>query len=247
MSIAYLGLETARQLKNARSLIFSLAVPVVMLFAFGGAFGAGGAVDKTTGLPWIMVTTLQMAAYGAMIAGLSQSFSIVTERQLGWNRQLRITPLSGTGYLLSKMVSAIVLAAVAIVVIMALSASVFHPDLPLAGWLAAGFGILAGVIPFALIAIIIGQFAKPDWAQPMFMAVFMGLSLLGGLWIPLQIFPAWVANIGRAVPSYWLNRLGIMGAKLDGDFVTPALVLLGWTIVLGAFIIWRYRRDAARD
>lgn len=247
MSIAYLGLETLRQLKNARTLIFSLAVPVVMLLAFGAAFGVGGAVDKTTTLPWTMVTTLQMAAYGAMIAGLSQSFSIVTERQLGWNRQLRITPLSGTGYLISKMACALAVSAVAIVAIMLISVFVFHPDVPLAGWIAAGVAIWCGVIPFALIAILIGQFAKPDWAQPLFMAVFMGLSLLGGLWVPLQIFPDWVSTIGKAVPSYWLNRLGIMGARLDGDFIAPALVLVAWTLVLGGFIIWRYRRDAARS
>ena len=29
-------------------------------------------------------------------------------------------------------------------------------------------------------------------------------------------------------------------------FVTPALVLAAWTVALGALIVWRYRRDAAR-
>jgi ABC-2 type transport system permease protein len=80
----------------------------------------------------------------------------------------------------------------------------------------------------------------------MFMAVFLGFSLLGGLWVPLQIFPAWVSDVARVVPSYWLNRIGQMGAHLSGDVLTPALVLAAWTVVLGAFIIWRYRRDAAR-
>jgi ABC-2 type transport system permease protein len=49
------------------------------------------------------------------------------------------------------------------------------------------------------------------------------------------------------VPSYWLNRLGQMGAHLGGDVLEPVLVLLAWTLVLGAFIVWRYRRDAARQ
>jgi len=247
MSIAYLRLETLRQMKNARTLIFSLAVPVVMLFAFGGSFGSSGAVEPKSGLPWIVLTTIQMAAYAAMIAALSQSFSIVNERELGWNRQLRITPLSGTGYLISKAATALILGALGIVILMVISQLAFHPDLSVGGWLAAGLAIWCGIVPFALIGVIIGQFAKPDWAQPIFMATFMGLSLLGGLWVPLQIFPDWVSNVAKAVPSYWLNRLGQMGAKLDGDWLTPALVLLGWTVVLGAFIIWRYRRDAARS
>jgi hypothetical protein len=62
------------------------------------------------------------------------------------------------------------------------------------------------------------------------MAVFMGMAVLGGLWIPLQIFPAWVANVAQVVPSYWLNRIGQMGAHQAGDILTPAIVLLGWTL-----------------
>jgi ABC-2 type transport system permease protein len=246
MTFAYIRLESTRQLKNARTLIFSLAVPVVMLFAFGGAYGAGGAVDPVTRLPWIVVTTIQMAAYGGMIAALSQSFNIVNERSIGWNRQLRITPLSGSGYLVSKIIAAMVAALAAVVLITIISVVSFHPDLGAMNWLAACAAVWLGVIPFALVAILIGQFAKPDFAQPMFMAVFLGFSLLGGLWVPLQIFPAWVSDVARVVPSYWLNRIGQMGAHLSGDVLTPALVLAAWTVVLGAFIIWRYRRDAAR-
>ena len=74
----------------------------------------------------------------------------------------------------------------------------------------------------------------------------MGMAVLGGLWIPLQIFPAWVANVAQAVPSYWLNRVGQLGALQSGDALTPALVLVAWSLALGALIVWRYRRDAAR-
>ncbi|MPV48613.1 MULTISPECIES: ABC transporter permease [unclassified Pseudactinotalea] len=247
MSLTYVRLESLRQLKNTRTLLFTLAVPLVMLFAFGGTFGAGGSMDDVTHLPWIVVTTIQMAAYGAMIAALSQSFNIVNERSLGWNRQLRITPLSGTGYLVSKVVTAMLLALVAIVVVIAVAAVVFRPDLGTAAWLATGLGIWFGVLPFALIGLLIGQFAKPEFAQPLFMAVFMGLSLLGGLWVPLQIFPAWMSEAAQVVPSYWLNRLGQMGAHLSGDVLTPALVLTAWTLVIGTVIVWRYQRDAARS
>ncbi len=247
MSIAYVGLESFRQIKNARAMIFTLAVPLVMLVAFGGTFGGAGQVDGVTRLPWIVVTTIQVAGYGGMMAALSQAFNIVTERSIGWNRQLRITPLSGTGYLVSKMVTAMLMGLVSILVIFGVSMLLYHPTLPPMNWMTAGLGLWLGVLPFALIGILIGQFAKPEYAQPLFMAVFMGMAVLGGLWIPLQIFPAWVANVAQVVPSYWLNRIGQMGAHQSGDILTPVLVLLGWTLVLAGFIIWRYRRDAARS
>ncbi len=247
MTIAYVGLESFRQIKNARAMIFTLAVPLVMLVAFGGTFGGAGQVDAVTTLPWIVVTTIQVAGYGGMMAALSQAFNIVTERSIGWNRQLRITPLSGTGYLMSKVIAAMLMGLVSILVIFGVSMALYHPSLPAMNWMTAGLGLWFGVLPFALLGILIGQFAKPDYAQPLFMAVFMGMAVLGGLWIPLQIFPAWVANVAQVVPSYWLNRIGQMGAHQSGDILTPGLVLLGWIVGLAALIIWRYRRDAARS
>jgi len=247
MSIAYLGLESVRQLKNVRNTVFTFAVPLVMLLLFGGIYGSGGQFDKVTGLPWIVVTTVQMAGYGGMMAALGQAFTIVTERSVGWNRQLRLTPLSGLGYLLSKVAAALIVALASIIALIVISVIVFHSSLSFGGWAMAALGLWLGVIPFALIAVLIGQFAKPQFAQPLFMVVFLGMAILGGLWVPLSVLPSWMTNIAQVVPSYWLNRLGQMGANLSGDVLEPALVLLGWTLVLGAFIIWRYRRDAARQ
>ena len=247
LPIRYVLLQTKRQLRNVRATVFTFAVPVIMLLVFGAAYGAGGQVDPATKLPWLVETTMQMAAYGAMMAALSQAFAIVNERAVGWNRQLRVTPLSGAGFLASKVIAALVLAAVSITIVSLVSVLALHASMSPMRWLSAGFGVWCGVIPFALIAILIGQFAKPSFAQPLFMVVFMGLAILGGLWVPLSIMPSWMAGVAHLLPSYWLNRMGQMGAGAPGSFGEPVLVLVGWALVLGALIVWRYRRDAVRQ
>jgi ABC-2 type transport system permease protein len=244
MNIRYFGLEMARQLRNARSLIFTFAVPVAMLLIFGSTYGAQ--FDKAAHLQWIIVTTVQMGAYGAMMAALAQAFTIVNERSVGWNRQLRITPLSGTGYMITKVSSALAVGLLSIIVVFAVSILALHAQLSVQGWVMAGLGLWVGIIPFALIAVLIGQFAKPSFAQPLFMVTFLGLAILGGLWVPLDILPTWVGNVAQAAPSYWLNKLGQMGAGLTGNIGTPTIVLGAWTVVLAALIAWRYRRDSAR-
>ncbi|WP_083403604.1 ABC transporter permease [Curtobacterium sp. MCBA15_001] len=243
----YVALETARQLRNVRAMVFTFAVPVVMLLVFGGAYGSQ--LDPTTHLRYLVVTTLQMASYGAMMAALSQAFVLVTERSLGWNRQLRITPLSGWAFLVSKVIAAMAFAAMSILVTLVVAVLALHAALDPGHWVAAASGIWCGVVPFALIAVLIGQFAKPSFAQPLFMVVFMGLAILGGLWVPLSVMPAWMGDVAHLLPSYWLNRIGQMGAGATGTagMLEPALVLTGWAVVLGAVIVWRYRRDAARQ
>jgi ABC-2 type transport system permease protein len=244
MNIRYFGLEMARQLRNARSLVFTFAVPVVMLLIFGSTYGAQ--YDSAAHLQWIIVTTVQMGGYGAMMAALAQAFTIVNERSVGWNRQLRITPLSGSGYMITKVSSALAVGLLAIIVVFVISITALHAHLSVQGWLMAGLGLWIGIIPFALIAILIGQFAKPSFAQPLFMVTFLGLAILGGLWVPLDILPTWVSNVAQVAPSYWLNKLGQMGAGLTGNVGTPTLVLGAWTLVLAGLITWRYRRDSAR-
>lgn len=247
LPIRYVYLETKRQLRNVRAMVFTFAVPVIMLLVFGSAFGSQ--TDPTTHLQYLVVTTLQMASYGAMMAALSQAFAIVNERSIGWNRQLRVTPLSGWGFMVSKVIAAMAFAAVSIVITVLVATVGLHASLDPAHWFAAGFGIWCGVIPFALIAILIGQFAKPSFAQPLFMVVFMGLAILGGLWVPLSVMPDWMGSVAHLLPSYWLNRIGQMGAGATGSsgMTEPAMVLAGWAIVLAAVIVWRYRRDAARQ
>ena len=244
MNIRYFGLELGRQLRNARSLVFTFAVPIVMLLIFGSVYGAE--FDKAAHLQWIIVTTVQMGGYGAMMAALAQAFPIVNERSVGWNRQLRITPLSGTGYMITKVASALAVGLMSIILVLLVSVIFLHANLSFGGWVMAALGLWAGIIPFSLIAILIGQFAKPTFAQPLFMVTFLGLAILGGLWVPLDILPVWVGNVAQVVPSYWLNKLGQMGAALSGNALTPTLVLGAWTLVLAALITWRYRRDAAR-
>lgn len=247
LPVRYVLLETKRQLRNVRAMVFTFAVPVVMLLVFGAAFGSQ--LDPATHLQYLVVTTLQMASYGAMMAALSQAFAIVNERSIGWNRQLRVTPLSGWGFLVSKVIAAMAFAAVSIVVTLLVAVLALHASLDAGHWVAAAFGIWCGVVPFALIAILIGQFAKPSFAQPLFMVVFMGLAILGGLWVPLSVMPAWMGDVAHLLPSFWLNRIGQMGAGATGTsgMLEPALVLTGWAIALGAVIVWRYRRDAARQ
>jgi ABC-2 type transport system permease protein len=64
--------------------------------------------------------------------------------------------------------------------------------------------------------------------------------------MPLSILPGWLSNVAQAVPSYWLDRPGQMGASPSGNAMLPAAILLARTIVVAVLITWRYRRDAAR-
>jgi hypothetical protein len=98
MTGIYLRSEVRRTFRNPRYLIFALAMPLV-LFA---AFGAAQSHNHLSGITVSAYIMVSMATFGAMSTVFSTGGAIAFERAIGWNRQLRITALTGRAYVAGK-------------------------------------------------------------------------------------------------------------------------------------------------
>jgi ABC-2 type transport system permease protein len=241
MSFGYLILEVRRAMRNRRVLIFAVAFPVLLFLLYVSIFTAG---DKT-GIGVLMVN---MTAFGALSAALFSGTRVAMERALGWQRQLRLTPLPGSGYLLAKGITGMVLALPAVVFVPLVGAVVEGVSLDASGWLRVTLGIWLAVIPFVLFGLLIGQTGTPDSVQQVSSITMLVMSLVGGIFIPIDSMPHWLMNIAHVLPSYWLGQVGrgAVTTDLSVNLGEAVLVLAIWTAVLGLAVVRRYRRDSAR-
>lgn len=241
MSVTYLLLEVRRAMRNGRFLIFSIAFPVLLFLLYVGIFAKG---DKEI----IGVLMVNMTAFGALTAAMFAGGRVALERALGWQRQLRLTPLSGPGYLAGKGLTAMMLAIPAVILVPVVGAVAEGVSLDAAGWLRVTIGIWLAAIPFALIGLFIGQIGTPESMQPIMSITMMTTSMLGGIFIPIDTMPDWLSKIAHVLPSYWLGQVGrgAVTATLSVDLGQTVLVLAVWTLVLGVVVTRRYRRDSAR-
>jgi len=241
MSFGYLILEVRRTMRSTRFLIFSIAFPVLLFLLYVGIFANG---DKSV----VGILMVNMTAFGALSAALFAGGRVAVERSLGWQRQLRLTPLSGSGYLSAKGVTGMLLALPAIVLVPLIGAVVEGVSLDAGGWLRVTIGIWLAVIPFVLIGLFIGQIGTPDSIQPIMSLTMMTMSLLGGIFIPVDSMPGWLLNVAHVLPSYWLGQVGrgAVTSDLSVNLGQAVLVLAVWTAVLGFAVVRRYRRDSAR-
>jgi ABC-2 type transport system permease protein len=241
MSVTYLLLEVRRAMRNGRFMIFSIAFPVLLFLLYVGIFANG---DKEI----VGVLMVNMTAFGALTASMFAGGRVALERALGWQRQLRLTPLSGPGYLAGKGVTAMMLAIPAVVLVPVIGAVVEGVSLDAGGWLRVTIGIWLAVIPFALIGLFIGQIGTPESMQPIMSITMMGMSMLGGIFIPIDTMPDWLSKISHVLPSYWLGQVGrgAVTSDLSVNLGQAVLVLAVWTVVLGFGVVRRYRRDSAR-
>jgi ABC-2 type transport system permease protein len=200
-------LEVLRVLRNKRYLIFTIALPVVLYLAFGRqnttAYGVGFKA-------FYMIAMASIGAFSGALSGNVQRIS--QERKDGWIRQLRITSLPATSV-------------PSIVIVLALGR--FYGGVQLAPWkwIAIGLVIWLGSLAFAALAIAIGYRFMPDAAQPIAMFVYLGMSLLGGLWFPLT---GALGKFAQALPTYQVTRIGtdIIG---QGTFPMSKLaIILAW-------------------
>lgn len=242
MTSRYLLLEVRRAYRNRRFLIFTIIFPVGLFLVYSSMYSGG----KTGGVGTHAYLMASMAAFGAMVAALSSGTRIAVERDSGWNRQLRLTPLRPSSYLVGKAVVGMLVALPAIILVYAAGALVEGVDLGGIQWLGSAVGLWLGVLPFAMLGIVIGYLASPESSQPIFAICFMGLSLFGGLWIPVEVLPETMAQIAQILPSYWLGLIARspLGDGLDWVAVP---VLAGWTVLLALVVAWRYRADTARS
>lgn len=238
----YTRYELLRTFRNRRFFIFSLVFPLILYFVIAApnrnVHNFGG-----SGTPAPLYYMVSLAGFGAMTAVLSSGARIAAERTAGWNRQLRITPLSPRAYFRTKVATGYLMALVTIAVLYASGASL-GVTIPLAGWLEMTGLILVGLIPFAALGILIGHLLTADSLGPVMGGLTSLLALVGGAWFPLGQH-GFLHDLAQGLPSYWLIQASRV--TVGGHWqATGWLVIAAWTIVLSVLAVAAYRRDTQR-
>jgi len=238
-----LRLELRRLLRNRRTVIFTLVMPVVFFLLFGlNDSYAHDSAGHGNVAAFIMIS---MAVYGAMLATTSTGASVSIERSLGWSRQLRLTPLAPAAYISVKLVMALVVGAASIVAVFVAGIVTGKAEMPTHLWIETGLIAWVGSLVFAAFGLFMGYVLPGENVMQVLGPVLALLAFLGGLFVPLD--PGSVMEtIAKFTPMYGLNQL--VHAPLTGDQVQVAWVLnvLVWLAVFGTGAMSRFRRDTAR-
>ena len=242
MNTRFLALELRRAVRNGRYLIFTVVLPSVMFVLFVSLYGGGEGMFPN-GLPVTTSLMMNMALFGVMAGPLSIGARIAVERGLGWQRQLRLTPLTGSGYLFTKGALSMLVGLPGILLVCAIGAiEGVRMDAP--HWLGVLATLWLGAIPFVLLGIVIGLIATPDGMQAITGLASMLFGLLGGIWIPADVAPAWLATIMKALPTYWVKQL-TQAPFVSGVDVKQALfVITLWVAGLSLIAVRRYRAQS---
>jgi ABC-2 type transport system permease protein len=243
MNLDYLKFDILRTLRNRRVLIFAVLMPLVLFLIFGATLHTGDSEGGISAIAYVMVS---MAMFGSMNAAMSSGGVIAMERDGGWNRTLRLTPLKPQAYVASKVILSLLLAVPPLVVVFVAGMIIGHVDLSAGQWITVALVSWLGALPFAGLGLVIGYVAKPDSVQPITGLTTMLIAAFGGLWLPIEQMPHAMKTIAQLTPAYWTGLSSRSALTESGLDMHAVLIVLVWTVVLGAIGLRRFRADTAR-
>jgi ABC-2 type transport system permease protein len=181
--------------------------------------------------------------------------SAAIERQQGWGRQLGLTGLGGSGYMVGKILVALGIALLPIVVIFvvgALTGARFDE-----GWMwpASGGLALLGAIPFALYGLAAALLFRSEAAVSAASGILVVLAFFGNLFMPLT---GTLLTIAKFTPVYGIATLTrwpqLEGAVVDTSGGAPAsdplwaivLNVGAWTVIFAVLCLVASRRSTRR-
>jgi ABC-2 type transport system permease protein len=241
ISATYFRYEVIRNFRIWQFLFFALAWPLIVYFTVTSA--NRHAIFDGTSFPLYFMTG--MAAMGTIIGVVSRGSLIAVERSIGWTRQMRITPLRAGAYFGAKVACGYLMALLCIAA-MSVAGLIMGVRLPATDWLTMVGLLLVGLIPFAVLGILLGHLLAPEALLPAVGGITTLFALLGGAYGFLVARSGLLFDVIKGLPSYWLVQAGKAALGHGGWPAEAWVVIAAWTVVLVPLAIVVYRRDTSR-
>jgi ABC-2 type transport system permease protein len=244
---AYTALRAAgyrAQVRDAATLFFTFAFPLVFLVVFGLIF-SGQKVEET-GRPYISYIAPGVLAWGvANAAVFGIAFTLMQWRRDDLLRLIRMTPTRLPTVLAARYVLALGVGLAQAVIFTSVSLlPTFGLDLH-ARWPMAVPILVLGITAFLGIGVIIGTFADtPEAVAAIANFLMVPMAFLSGSFLPLDMMPPWLQTLSRALPLRYLNdavAASLVGRGGWGDIAVGSGVLVAFTVVLGAVALRAFR------
>lgn len=232
--------ELLRVLRTPAFAIPSLAFPVVFYLLFAVVLpGQWGSYQKAA---YLFATYGVFGVIGPALFGFGVGLAI--EREKGWLELKRVSPMPTFVYFVAKISMSLVFAFAVLCLLTLAAVGLGGVRIAPLAWVQLVAILLLGTLPFCAIGLWIGTLVKGQAAVALVNLVYLPMSVLSGLWIPIFAFPAVLQKLAVVWPSWHLAQmaLGVVGQVQDVRYVHHAVVMLATTAVFLILAALRLRK-----
>lgn len=197
----YLAIELRRIFRDPFSMMFTVGIPAFMYVIFGTTMEYGSLEMGNGNVS--MYIMINMAAYGAVTATTGVGGMAAIERMQGWGRQLGLTPMPDSRFVIVKAIVGIVQAAIPVAIIYTIG---FFTDAkaPFWVWASSAALVLVGAALFSLYGLTVGSLFRSESAVGVSSGLVVIFGFLGNVFMPLS---GWMLAIAKFTPLYGIAAL----------------------------------------
>ena len=196
---------------------------------------------------YLLATYSIFGLVGACLFGIS--VNLAQERAQGWLELKQASPMPASAYLLAKLMTAMAFGLLIFGLLLLCGVTLGGVHLTRFEFLHLLASVAGGVVPFAALGLLLASVVPPNAATGVVNLIYLPMSFLSGLWLPLSILPKWLSRLAPAWPTWHMGQLALASIGVApawhvwqhvlwlGTFSAVALVL--------AFVF--FRRSAGRS
>lgn len=223
------------KLLRAKSFSFStIGFPVMFYLLFGIA-------NRNATAGNIHIAKYMLGGYacfgliGAALFGIG--VGLASELAAGWLELKRASPMPAPAYLFAKCATAVAFGLIIVSILTAIATTFGGVSLTPVE-LAKMLGMtIVGSISFASMGFLLALLIPANAAPAIVNLIYLPMSFLSGLWMPLRFMPHWLQSIAPALPTYHLSQLmlSIFGYGDSMSRATHWNALISFTLLMLGF------------
>ena len=223
--------------RQAAYFLLSIGLPSVFYLIFSGVMSS----DTPTSV--LRLYLFSMTVFSIMSSAFfSIPSSLQSDKTNNWQKMIQHSPVSMVEYYISKLFSALLTFLLSIVVVFSVGHFVRGVSLPTMDWLIIALIILFGSLVFIAMGVLVSLLPSAQLMSVVGNIAYMALAVLGGLWFPLSMFPAWLRSIGKLMPSYQLMQVVSSYLEHREFNAIAALIVLVYTVGVSLVVLQLKKR-----
>lgn len=228
--LVVLRLMNVMTFRNRGILFFSILMPTFSLVLFGVIFGQHQ-IPLSTGdmnvsyavwlLPGIIVTNMMATGF------MGNSGAMIAWRERGIFKRIAVTPMPIWQVMLARILTQIVIIVAQAIIAIIVGQFLFGYTFNLTYTpLTLAFLILGAIVFLAFGQVIASFTDRVEMGNIISQGLYIILTFLTGVMLPLAILPEAIANVAQYTPSYFIATL-LRGAMLQNNAGPSPLLYIG--------------------
>lgn len=216
--------------RSLSDLILAIGMPIGFFLLFTSIWADN--MPKEQQVFWVRQYMIQMTAFSSLsFAFFTLPYAFQEDRKGNRFKTIVHSPVPLWQYYVSKILSILVYFALSIIAVFAIGHFVKGVNMSAGDWLMSAGLLFVGAVCFMPFGSLFAYIKSSQTLSLVANIFYMGMAVLGGLWMPVQTFPDFMQKIAKFTPTYHLNNLFISYFK-DNFSVRSLFILVGYAIIV---------------